>query len=401
MQRAVFSTNEDSLNQTTPEVNDLGPDQIPSLPITGSEDCLYLNVFTPSISIPKKYPVMFYIHGGAFVCGSSYSKFYGPDYILDIEDIVIVATNYRVGPLGFASTEDSVMSGNYGMKDLVLALKWVQENIASYGGNPDSVTIFGGSAGGASVHYLMLSTLAKGLFHRAIPMSGAAHCPWSTFIPGEVANNTQKLASFLNCPTEPSTLLVECLRKVPAEKFIEVDSKFQIFKGTPFVSHVPVVEPEEIEDAFLTENPLTAKSSVPMMIGVTKDEGIMFGAHFYSKDGLALLNTRLNEILPVGLFYDKSSNKPDEITKKIREFYFGDVNKLITKENFKGLIDLHGDSLFVECVSSAVKNHEGTAYLYMFAHKGNVSLVDIAQDDFTKFEIRHQIMKIINGKNFQ
>ncbi|XP_075212202.1 esterase E4-like isoform X2 [Lycorma delicatula] len=379
----------DSLKQTQLKVDESYPsDQTPTS-IIGSEDCLYLNVFTPDTSVPKKYPVMFYVHGGGFFVGSSNSVMYGPDLLLDNKDIILVASNYRIGPLGFASTEDVVMSGNYGMKDLVLALKWVQQNIASYGGNPESVTIFGGSAGGACVHYLTLSPLAKGLFHRAIPMSGTAHCPWSTFIPGAVANNTKKLASFVNCPTEPSNLLVECLRKVSADKLTQAIDKFEIWRMIPMVSLVPVVEPKEVKDAFMTESPLTVKSSIPMMIGVTKDEGVGMVAVLGIKEKMVELNARLNELLPVALFYDKSTNNPDELTNKIRKFYFGDINKLITIENIKPFMDMYGDSLFLQCASSAVENHEGTAYFYMFAHKGNGTIADILSGGFSSLGVSH------------
>ncbi|XP_075214044.1 esterase E4-like isoform X2 [Lycorma delicatula] len=373
LQKPIFSTLSDSLDKTSSDLDEkFTSSQTSSSSLIGSEDCLYLNVFTPDTSVSKKYPVMFYLHGGGFYSGSSDSNLWGPDLLLDNKDIVLVASNYRLGPLGFASTEDAVMPGNYGMKDQVLALKWVQENIASYGGNPESVTIFGISAGSASVHYLTLSPLAKGLFHRAIPMSGTAHCPWSTFIPGVVSNNTQKLASFVNCPTEPSNRLLECLRNVSAVQLTEAVDKFEIWKLIPFVSFVPVVESEEIKDAFMTESPLTAKSSIPMMIGVTKDEGVgMVAAMGLKQEEFVELNAPLNEILPVGLFYDKSSNNPDEISAKIKKFYFGNVNPIITKENIKQLIDIYGDSLFVQCVSSAIENHKGTAYIYVFAHKGS------------------------------
>ncbi|XP_054729259.1 juvenile hormone esterase-like [Anastrepha obliqua] len=104
---------------------------------------------------------MVYIHGGGFQCGSGISSFHGPEFLLD-QDIILVIGNYRVGPLGFLSTETLDCPGNFGLKDQVEILRWVQENIAAFGGDPTSVTIFGNSAGAASVTYHMLSNSSKG-----------------------------------------------------------------------------------------------------------------------------------------------------------------------------------------------------------------------------------------------
>ncbi|KAL3282159.1 hypothetical protein HHI36_005354 [Cryptolaemus montrouzieri] len=131
--------------------------------IEGDEDCLYLNVYTPRLPSEnlELLPVMVFFHGGGFLCGGGNSYWYGPDVLLD-RDIVLVVTNYRLGALGFLSTGDSVSPGNYGLKDQSLALKWVKKNIEYFGGDPDSITLFGESAGGASANYHMLSPLSKG-----------------------------------------------------------------------------------------------------------------------------------------------------------------------------------------------------------------------------------------------
>lgn len=115
----------------------------------GDEDCLFLNVFTQSII--DKRPVMVWIHGGAFILGSGDDDMYTPDFFIP-EDVVYVTINYRLGILGFLSTGDRHAPGNYGMKDMVLALQWVKNNIINFGGDPDNITIFGESAGGVAVH---------------------------------------------------------------------------------------------------------------------------------------------------------------------------------------------------------------------------------------------------------
>ena len=146
-------------------------------PQTIDEDCLYLNVWTPATSATERLPVMVWIYGGAFDHGSGTEKYYWGDD-LAYKGAVVVTFNYRVGVLGFLAHPDLTResgrnaSGNYGLMDQIAALKWVRRNIAAFGGDPERVTIFGQSAGGASVGQLMASPPARGLFQRAIGESG-------------------------------------------------------------------------------------------------------------------------------------------------------------------------------------------------------------------------------------
>ncbi|KAB7495768.1 Venom carboxylesterase-6, partial [Armadillidium nasatum] len=153
----------------------------PSLNIVGREDCLHLNVYTSVPNSPeKKLPVMVFIHGGGFVFGAAHQY---PPHALMNKDIVFVVIQYRLGIFGFLSTEDSVIPGNMGLKDQQLALKWIKENINAFGGDPDRITIFGESAGGASVNYQILSPGSKAMFDffaRAIMQSGTSICPWAS-----------------------------------------------------------------------------------------------------------------------------------------------------------------------------------------------------------------------------
>lgn len=150
---------------------------IPKEPI--SEDCLYLNVWTGAASAEEDLPVLVWIYGGGFATGGSACPIYDGEELAR-KGIVVVTINYRVGPFGFFAhpelTANSTVnaSGNYGLLDQIAALKWVRNNISRFGGDPDQVTIAGQSAGAASVHSLMVSPLAKGLFHRAIGQSGSA-----------------------------------------------------------------------------------------------------------------------------------------------------------------------------------------------------------------------------------
>lgn len=177
-----------------------------------SEDCLYLNVYTPyqSGTGHRSYPVMIYIHGGSYRVGSGMVY---PGYLLAQSGVVVITFNYRLGLLGFLCGYHPSISGNYGLFDQIEALKWVRNNIAAFRGNPREVTIFGNSAGASSVGLLNNSPLARGLFIRAIAQSGSALALWG------IHNDTVDLRAQIkdvmtlyNCDKSSVSYGVECLR---------------------------------------------------------------------------------------------------------------------------------------------------------------------------------------------
>jgi para-nitrobenzyl esterase len=145
-----------------------------------SEDCLRINVFTPAVNDGKKRPVMFWIHGGGFTNGNGIEQDgYNGENFARLGDVVFCSINHRLGPLGYcnlagAGGEKFAASGNVGMLDIVAALEWVRDNIGNFGGDPGNVTIMGQSGGGAKVCILTAMPSAKGLFHKAVVLSGAS-----------------------------------------------------------------------------------------------------------------------------------------------------------------------------------------------------------------------------------
>jgi para-nitrobenzyl esterase len=147
-----------------------------------SEDCLYLNVWTPATHANERLAVMAWIHGGGFVAGSPAEQLYHGEWLAK-NGVVVVSLSYRLGVFGFLAHPDlsaenrQHVSGNYGLLDMIAGLEWVRRNIAAFGGDPGRVTIFGESAGAIAVSQLCVSPLAKGLFRAAISESGGSFGP--------------------------------------------------------------------------------------------------------------------------------------------------------------------------------------------------------------------------------
>ncbi|KAJ0057763.1 hypothetical protein NL108_017625, partial [Boleophthalmus pectinirostris] len=181
----------------------------------GSEDCLYLNIWVPhGREVSSNLPVMVWIYGGGFLVGGSMGANFLDNYLYDGQEIadrgnvIVVSLGYRVGTLGFLSTGDSDLPGNYGLWDQQAAIAWVHRNIRSFGGDPNNITLFGESAGGASVSFQTLTPHNKGLIRRGISQSGVSLCPWG------VIKNPRKFAEEValkvNCPTD--SRMAACLK---------------------------------------------------------------------------------------------------------------------------------------------------------------------------------------------
>ncbi|XP_064109034.1 venom carboxylesterase-6-like isoform X2 [Macrobrachium nipponense] len=242
--------------------------------VQGEEDCLYLNIYVPKNSAPN-LPVMVFIHGGAFFLGDA-EMFGGTPKFLLTKDVILVSIQYRLGVLGFLSTGDPTIPGNFGMKDQSLALRWVHENIRDFGGDPGQVTIFGQSAGGASVHLHVLSPYSEGLFQRAILMSGTALAPWAIREdPKEVAWKIGRSSGCL-ADGEPldSTALFDCLRGVSVEDITLTVLKLTVWNDLPFPL-VPCIDGD-----FLPDHPARLLKSgrfqrVDVMGGITANEMVL------------------------------------------------------------------------------------------------------------------------------
>jgi para-nitrobenzyl esterase len=198
----------------------LGPSKDP----TGQEDCLFLTVYTPGLPSPgpaltELRPVMLWIHGGAFTFGDGSGD---PEFLLD-DDVVFVSLQYRLGALGFLAVEGSpVLPGNLGLKDQQEAMRWIQRNIAAFGGDPWKVTLFGESAGAISVHAHVLSPAAHGLFRAGILHSGTALLYYERIVQRKTEKLGQGVLDKLGCGGAVDVLA--CLQLLDWEAFLGQDT---------------------------------------------------------------------------------------------------------------------------------------------------------------------------------
>ncbi|XP_077863080.1 cholinesterase-like [Saccoglossus kowalevskii] len=165
-----------------------------------NEDCLFLNIWAPHPR-PKKTPVIVFIHGGSFVSGSGSAEGLRGHILATVEYVIVVTINYRLGVLGFATLDIDEAPGNIGLYDQTMALKWINQNIAGFGGDPDLVTIAGHSAGASSVSYHLLSPMSEHLFKFAILQSGTALSPWALSPKDDLLSQTIGLAKRTSCPS--------------------------------------------------------------------------------------------------------------------------------------------------------------------------------------------------------
>ncbi|CAG7687337.1 unnamed protein product [Allacma fusca] len=350
----------------------------------GDEDCLNLNVSVPKVSTGQLLPVMVFFHGGAFQNGTG--SMYTPDYLMD-EDVVYVNPNYRLGVLGFLNTGDSVIRGNMGLKDQALALRWVKDNIQAFGGDPNNITIFGESAGGASVHYLTLSPSTKGLFNKTIAQSGVATPHWACKSTKDAVKYTRKYAKRFNCDTEDSLKLAECLRsKTVAELLDEYkdelgpgiatrpDLDYQFFQ--------PSIEAVIDEQAFLVEHPLKILAEgrahrVPMLIGATADEGLLSSIAMYNSYEI-VENYEKNWENCVRYTFGIPEDTPNakDLVAKIKEIYFPENSNLTKDQKLEQFTKLFSDAYFLlhmsHCIS--VQRQFSPIYPYYLSRRGGPSL---------------------------
>ncbi|XP_066999099.2 acetylcholinesterase isoform X2 [Anabrus simplex] len=234
------------------------------------EDCLFLNVYSPKVNNASKLPVLFYIHGGGFSAGSSQDV--APGFFLE-HDIVIVAPQYRLGPLGFLSLGTQSVGGNAAMYDQLMALQWTYDNIEHFGGNPDMITVAGVSAGAASAAVQYVSPLTQDLIKQVLLFSGTAVAFWA--VGTEPVTDSLLIAKYAGC--DPAGDVQACLKSLDPLTIVKAYDQYQSAERTQARSGMGGSNPM-VDGLFLTEMPLETMSKPdfkgrPMIMSVVKHEG--------------------------------------------------------------------------------------------------------------------------------
>ncbi|XP_044248910.2 uncharacterized protein [Drosophila takahashii] len=357
---------------------------LPTPVIYGEEDCLYLNVYRPE-NRKSLLPVMVYIHGGGFFGGSAGPGFTGPEYFMDSGEVILVTMAYRLGPFGFLSTEDAVMPGNFGLKDQNLALRWVQRNIRSFGGDPQRVTLFGQSAGGVAAHMHLLSPRSQGLFNRVISMSGTANVPFA--IADEPLEQTRLLAEFSLIPDArnlSTVKLTKALRRLDARKLLDAGDNLKFWDVDHMTNFRPVVEKGLESEAFLSEHPKDIlargeRPSIPFLLGTVPGEGAVRVVNILGNETLRKsFNSRFDELLQELMEFPPNFSQ-DWLNKSmkllVREYFKGQHE--VNEETVQGFMDLISDRGFKQPLYNTIRKDvchtPHPVYLYSFNYRGPLS----------------------------
>jgi len=326
-----------------------------------NEDCLRINIWTPSISDGKKRPVMFWIHGGGFTAGSSQElPSYHGENLSRKGDVVVVSVNHRLNVLGFldlsAYGEEYKHSANNSMLDLVAALEWVNANIGNFGGDPGNVTIFGQSGGGAKVNTLMAMPKAKGLFHKAINQSGAFR---TSILEKE---DTQSIAAETLDILGLTADQADSLQKIPFPVLAEASGKAlkiveERFKaeGKPIMGFGlnwgPSRDGEDLPFQLHSDEALALSKEIPLLIGTVKNEFAPFANMRFAEASEEEIMAHIRE---------QYKEKTDRYLAAVKKAYPGDTAA-------KDLLDV--DTMFrpgAVAQANSKSSLEGGAPVYMY-----------------------------------
>uniref|UniRef100_A0A7N8Y3E3 Neuroligin 2a n=1 Tax=Mastacembelus armatus TaxID=205130 RepID=A0A7N8Y3E3_9TELE len=348
-----------------------------------SEDCLYLNIYVPTEDGPltkkhdessmnkprdedirdrRKKPVMLFIHGGSYMEGTG--NMFDASVLAAYGNVIVVTMNYRLGVLGFLSTGDQSAKGNYGLLDQIQALRWLNENIGHFGGDPERITIFGSGAGASCVNLLILSHHSEGLFHRAIAQSGTAISSWS--VNYQPLKYTKILARKVGCTYTETADLVDCLRRKNFRELVDQDiqpARYHIAFGPVVDGDVVPDDPEILmqQGEFLNYD---------ILIGVNQGEGLKFVDDSEDNDGISAAAFDYT----ISNFVDNLYGYPEgkDILRETIKFMYTDwADRDNGDMRRKTLLALFTDHQWVAPAVATAKLHaefQSPVYFYTFYH---------------------------------
>ena len=328
---------------------------------------------------------MIWIYGGAFAYGGA--DIYSADVLSAFNDVVVVTFNYRVNVFGFLRTDHASAPGNAGLLDQQLALKWTHDHIAPFGGDPESITLFGESAGAASVIYQGLLKVNQGLFNRIIAQSGSPLAPWA--FQENAKSNFEEFANRTNCTAEETISILDCLRNKPAAEILSKVKPLDTF--FPAVDNVLIKEPPQKLFSNTSEHgteALEVFSNLDFLSGINDQEGGMIISGFWAK---LMRNLFINVNNGVPKFYFDMIYLPATMeTLKYKDTDSGAVFKSVLHQYTdwlepydkikvrKNMLDLISDVYFNVPAIQAAKIHSEikrtkSTYFYEFGHRSPLS----------------------------
>lgn len=343
----------------------------------GVEDCLYLDIFTPAVDENKR-PVVVFLYSERLQNSYNKTKDYSPDFFIE-EDIVVVTVSHRLSIFGFLSLEDDTMPGNSGLKDIVMALEWISNNINKFGGDSSKVTLLG-VQGGAVVVDLLIRSKAKKYFHSAILQSGTSLSP--LYLQEKSRERAFKLGKLLEISTSSSSRLLEELNNIASSELFKMELRAapdDYFKENQrgVLTFGPIVEKQT--DGLITEYPEDSfeKINIPIMLGFNSREGLR-ASYLYLKTPqfLSFVEKDFPLLMPLRLKFTFDPLTPSyyDAIDDIKEFYFkeGIVTIKSTPEYVTYSGDVTGYSLDKTAKMYANISSK-PVYYYHFDHYGDLN----------------------------
>lgn len=344
-----------------------------------SEDCLYLNIYTPANRAhDAKLPVMVWIHGGGFGIGSA--SLYDGSALAAYQDVVVVLIQYRLGVLGFLSTGDEHMSGNFGLLDQVEALRWIQQHVHNFGGDPDSVTIFGESAGGVSVSLLLLSPLSDGLIHRGIAESGTA--AMDVLILNDPLPVAQIAANISGCSLESTEKISHCMKNLDLDTFAELSKDATLRVSISIDGHFL---PKPVDELYRNKELLT----LPFMTGVNNDEAGWLLSSFLAPPN-----------------WTEGMDK-EQVVNMLTAFQYDAIAKdLVTQEYIgtsedrekirNGFTEMLGDFMFtIPAIKTANAHRDAGSAVYLYEYQHAPSMLQAKRPSFVGSDHGDEILTVL------
>ncbi|XP_059095477.1 neuroligin-4, Y-linked-like [Tigriopus californicus] len=360
------------------------------LKIFGHEDCLTLDIHTPTTctdaSCPLK-PVMVFLHGGSFSMGTG--SHYGPELFMDQRNVVLITLNYRLSALGFLSLENWQLSGNQGLKDQLEALKWIHSHIRTFGGDPNKITLFGHAAGAQSVHAHLLTNLGQGLFQGAILQSGAMPILVHPMLAKQTEQSSRTLLKLLDCNRQYMQDVMNCLQNrnledifvhlMPKSNIMDALTSAQRENEAPGLVFGPVIDTYALVP-FLPDNPWQLMMEqrfkrMPIMMGACKDEGTLYVPSLWNRINEA--NNLWNDI-SAKIFLSKAGKSLTDLENTVlnvlKRYYLG--NNYVSMDMKQDLLDIVSDGLTLSPLHETAQSFVSSnvpVYFYELTHRPSFS----------------------------